>query len=306
MDKTVSDDSFVSCESHFVSCDSQFVGGASEPTASSSSAKLACAAVSVVGEQSAESVEPSCAAPPAKPLSEVDAALAYGVPLTALQELALEFLDSPPAERARYLARKSVAHCPQKAAALLRTYMANRINEMSQWPDVSATLPQVLRFNGHARDGTRVVHFMPSAIDLQYPPEMYANAMVRLVESNIPRESTTRMTILLDTRSHKGCPNKSFLRLWRHLAMLATMFQNYFPERITRGILFPVGSLEQRAFNAFSYLVSPTTTKKLVLAWGSQDGPLPEDIWNYLDHSEIWPENQHLFPTGTGTAPMCA
>lgn len=86
--------------------------------------------------------------------------------------------------------------------------------------------------------------FICLAISLKFPPEAYSHDMVKYIESNLPRESVTRITLLVDTRPHPGYDGNNVFCMWQHLTLLTKMFQHYFPERLARVIAYPVSEFE--------------------------------------------------------------
>ncbi|CAE8592935.1 unnamed protein product, partial [Polarella glacialis] len=261
-------------------------------------------------EEEAMSASASAVASSAAPLSEAGIAMAYGVSLSCIQELMLQFPDCPPAEISRFLCRKSVGGSTKKAAALLKTYLKWRQEELAQWPPDPPGMPRILRFNGYGRDGSRLILMLPCMIDTDFKPQEYSRAMVRGIESVIGRESTTRFTVLADTRGHQalGFEGKAVFKIWSHLAAMSKAFQTYFPERLRRFIVYPAGDVEMGAYRLFKALISKETVKRVtVLAHplGSNAPKPPSELLEFLDPKEVWPENS-IFFTGLSEADVAA
>lgn len=104
-----------------------------------------------------------------------------------------------------------------------------------------------------------------SSEDTDFKPQEYARAMVRGIESVIGRESTTRFTVLADTRGHQalGFEGKAVFKIWSHLAAMSKAFQTYFPERLRRFIVYPAGDVEMGAYRLFKALISKETVKRV-------------------------------------------
>ena len=138
----------------------------------------------------------------------------------------VDFPDCPSAELARFLARKSVSGNPEKAAKLISTYLEWR-RGIPKWPSPPTDLPNPFRFNGFARDGSRVLLLLPCCINIDFKPEAYCQQLVRHLDMEVERADTLRFTVLLDCRPHKalGYDAKPVWRLWTHISAMAKMFQ---------------------------------------------------------------------------------
>lgn len=234
------------------------------------------------------------------PTTEADIAAHYRVPLAALQELAPEFWDCPPAELARFLARKSASGSPVKARALLRTHMNWRYKEYPRWPPNPEGIQMPLRFNGYTKTGQRILLFLPCSISLSFTPEQYTNSVVRYLDAQMPRESCSLITLLFDVRGHRslGYNPKTVIRLWRHAAALVKAFQAYFPERMGQTIIYPAGDFEMRAARMFQSVVAKETQKRFVFLYdklGADAVAPPKELLEYIELKEIWSENRKFF-----------
>eukprot|EP00927_Polykrikos_kofoidii_P080701 TRINITY_DN77640_c0_g1_i1.p1 TRINITY_DN77640_c0_g1~~TRINITY_DN77640_c0_g1_i1.p1 ORF type:complete len:381 (+),score=29.01 TRINITY_DN77640_c0_g1_i1:102-1244(+) len=226
----------------------------------------------------------------ALPLTDVEIAEIYDVKLEALRELAIEFPDSPPAEIARYLTRNSVAGCPKKASPLLRLYTEWRAREVPLWPTEPVGMTHPLKKIGKARDGTCLLLFLPCIIDTKYKPEQYSHALVRNLDSWVPRDQPTLITILADTRGHKdmGYIGNNVLKLSRHLLALLKCFQTYFPGRLTRAVVYPAGPLEMRALKLFrSFLSCENRIRLLHHPAGALAPAPPKEVLEYMDLRDL-------------------
>jgi hypothetical protein len=137
-------------------------------------------------------------------ISEANAAHAYGVSLSAVQALRAQFPESPPAEIGRYLASRGADGCPKKAAPLLKTHLEWRSKELAVYPAPPRNLPMHVNMLGKAKDGTQLLHFLSTSIDPAFSAEVHSQALLLWLDKNLPRESTMRLTVLLDVRGHHG------------------------------------------------------------------------------------------------------
>lgn len=228
----------------------------------------------------------------------------YNVPLPALQQLKVDFPECPPAELARFLARKSVSGDAQKAGKLIASYLEWR-KGIAKWPQPPSDLPNPFRFNGFARDGSRLLLLLPCTIDIGFKPELYCQTLVRNLDVEVERADTLRFTVLLDCRPHLalGYDAKPVWRLWSHISAMAKIFQSYFPERLQRFVIYPAGDLEMGAFRMFKGLLSTETVKRVRLLYsklGYAAAAPPPELLEILDVAEIRRENKVFF---TGLEP---
>ena len=160
-----------------------------------------------------------------------------------------DFPECPSAELARFLARKSVSGNPEKAAKLISAYLEWR-RGIPKWPAPPNDLPNPFRFNGFARDGSRLLLLLPCCINVDFKPDAYCQQLVRHLDTEaarrelgrwetggerkllfrtfqVERADTLRFTVLLDCRPHKalGYDAKPVWRLWTHISAMAKMFQ---------------------------------------------------------------------------------
>ncbi|CAE7209632.1 unnamed protein product [Symbiodinium necroappetens] len=232
----------------------------------------------------------------------------YNVPLQAINQLKADFPECPSAELARFLARKSVSGNPEKAAKLISAYLEWR-RGIPKWPAPPNDLPNPFRFNGFARDGSRLLLLLPCCINVDFKPENYCQQLVRHLDTEVERADTLRFTVLLDCRPHKalGYDAKPVWRLWTHISAMAKMFQSYFPERLQRFVIYPAGDIEMGAFRMFKGLLSTETLKRVRLLYsklGYAAPAPPRELLEILDVKEVRRENKVFF-TGLEAESEC-
>ncbi|CAE7947459.1 unnamed protein product, partial [Symbiodinium sp. KB8] len=222
----------------------------------------------------------------------------YNVPLQAINQLKADFPECPSAELARFLARKSVSGNPEKAAKLISAYLEWR-RGIPKWPAPPSDLPNPFRFNGFARDGSRLLLLLPCCINVDFKPENYCQQLVRHLDTEVERADTLRFTVLLDCRPHKalGYDAKPVWRLWTHISAMAKMFQ----------VIYPAGDIEMGAFRMFKGLLSTETLKRVRLLYsklGYAAPAPPRELLEILDVKEVRRENKVFF-TGLEAESEC-
>eukprot|EP00931_Biecheleriopsis_adriatica_P036710 TRINITY_DN21114_c0_g1_i1.p1 TRINITY_DN21114_c0_g1~~TRINITY_DN21114_c0_g1_i1.p1 ORF type:complete len:347 (-),score=44.03 TRINITY_DN21114_c0_g1_i1:66-1106(-) len=223
----------------------------------------------------------------------------YSVPIRAIQELKVEFPECPAAELARFLARKSVSGSPQKAAKPIDLYLKWR-SEIPCWPPDPPGLPAPFRFNGFAKDGSRILLMLPCVIDPDFKPEAYCHSFARTLDAELERADTMRCTVLADCRGHQslGYVGKPVWKIWSHISAVAKVLQTNFPERVQRVVVYPAGDVEMGAFRMFKSLFSQQTLKRVKLIHdklGCHAPIPPAELSEFIDVKEIYVDNRQFF-----------
>ena len=192
--------------------------------------------------------------------------------------------ESTLAERRRFLkARKGVI---KAASAQLGTYFQwrsrNKIDEFfpstfttdeEDWvlaargameiantnrksPASDKILPRIVSVYGgndglvFCRNGARIVHVLPSQLDTTIAPgTTYALALAMYLDRKLDRNHTEKVTVVIDIRSGKGWPNPSSVSLVPFIKLVVGSLNSYFPERLSRCILFPLPLTATVIFN---------------------------------------------------------
>lgn len=192
--------------------------------------------------------------------------------------------ESTLAERRRFLkARKGVI---KAASAQLGTYFQwrsrNKIDEFfpstfttdeEDWalaargameiantnrksPASDKILPRIVSVYGgndglvFCRNGARIVHVLPSQLDATIAPgTTYALALAMYLDRKLDRNHTEKVTVVIDIRSGKGWPNPSSVSLVPFIKLVVGSLNSYFPERLSRCILFPLPMTATVIFN---------------------------------------------------------
>jgi len=244
------------------------------------------------------------------------------VDLEALRDLQPE---STLAERRRFLkARKGVI---KAASAQLGSYIqwrsANKIDEFfpstfttdeEDWalaaraameianntggpsPADREVLPRIVSvFGGEdglvlCKNGARIVHVLPCQLDTTIAPSTtYALALAMYLDRKLDRNHTEKVTVVIDIRSGKGWPNPSSVSLVPFIKLVVGSLNSYFPERLSRCILFPLPMTATVLFNkAKAYLDPDTATKIQVCSGaGSVTSKVPTKVKQFIDEKSV-------------------
>ena len=100
------------------------------------------------------------------------------------------------------------------------------------------------------RNGARIVHVLPSQLDTTVAPSTtYALALAMYLDRKLNRNYTEKVTVVIDIRSGKGWPNPSSVSLVPFIKLVVGSLNSYFPERLSRCILFPLPMTATVIFN---------------------------------------------------------
>jgi hypothetical protein len=130
------------------------------------------------------------------------------------------------------------------------------------------------------RDGNRVLHLLSGLINPNTASaKIYANSIAIYLDSNFDRNSTEKVTIMVDVRAGEGWPNTPAYKMVTFLKTIIKVFEYNFPERVKKFVTFPVPRIAIGVFNTIKLLFDSNTANKIVLVSGSAavDAPLPKE-----------------------------
>jgi len=163
-------------------------------------------------------------------------------------------------------------------------------------PASQKILPRVVSvFGGNdglvlCKNGARIVHVLPSQLDTNLAPaKTYALALAMYLDRKLDRNHTEKVTVVIDIRSGTGWPNPSSVSLVPFIKLVVGSLNSYFPERLSRCILFPLPMTATVLFNkAKAYLDPDTATKIQVCSGaGSVKSAVPAKVKNFIDYKSI-------------------
>ena len=129
-------------------------------------------------------------------------------------------------------------------------------NTSRESPARETMLPRIVSVYGGndglvlCRNGARIVHVLPSQLDTTIAPATtYALALAMYLDRKLDRNHTEKVTVVIDIRSGKGWPNPSSVSLVPFIKLVVGSLNSYFPERLSRCILFPLPMTATVIFN---------------------------------------------------------
>lgn len=141
-----------------------------------------------------------------------------------------------------------------------------------------------------ARDGTRVMHVIPGILDLQRASaSVYALAVAMYLDRKLSRHSVGKITVAVDVRSGVGWANVAAMDLFPFLKEVAGLLNDYFPERCSRCIIFPLPRAFTLVLRGAKAFLDPDTAKKVEACAGptNHDSPIPASLGEYFDEAAI-------------------
>ena len=215
-----------------------------------------------------------------------------------LHTATLDEMASCPVEKRRFLKARDFDEAA--AADQLRGYLLWRAEHV---PRDTGGRPEWALFHGHAVDGTPILHVYTAMVDLSIgSPADYANDLMAVVDANLPRDSETFITVLVDTRGSIGWPNPSPNRNMVKLGQVCgRMLGAHFPERVVRIVVYPVPRIFTGVWMVIKPFMHPNTARKVVLLSGSsrpsystpdEQSPVPSALNNYVSFPDAFREDK--------------
>ena len=229
--------------------------------------------------------------------------------------------ESTLAERKRFLkARKNVV---KAASAQLGTYLewreTNRIeeffsstftNDEADWANAARGAMEITNSSGGhihqgkllprivsvfedeqtdlvvCNNGARVVHVLPCQLDSTLAaPSTYALAVAMYLDRKLDRKFTEKVTVVIDIRSGTGWSNPSSVAIVPFIKLVVGLLNTYFPERLSRCILYPLPYTATLLFNQAKNYLDPDTAAKIQVCSGagSTNSPIPKEVFSFID-----------------------
>jgi hypothetical protein len=162
-----------------------------------------------------------------------------------------------------------------------------------------------IRHTGFAKDGSALIYMQGARYDPSAGPEATALACAHVVDSVLTAEDSQKMTVLLDVRPNEGWPNVSAFSMKPYFSIVAKIFQDNYPERAQRVIVFPMPLVVRGLWAMVSRILDPRTRKKFVILGGSdkQGSPCPVELNNYVELDQLPIDAHHMFQALNSRSP---
>jgi hypothetical protein len=139
-------------------------------------------------------------------------------------------------------------------------------------------------------NGTRIIHVLPAQLDPRLAsPATYALAVAIYLDLTLDRRLMEKITVVLDVRAGTGWANPSPISLLPFIKIVAGLLNNYFPERLSRLVLFPLPRAATFLFNTAKTFLDQDTAGKMEICPGpgNHDSPVPEQVGLFFNEYVI-------------------
>jgi hypothetical protein len=139
-------------------------------------------------------------------------------------------------------------------------------------------------------NGARVVHVLPCQLDSSLATSStYALAVAMYLDRKLDREFTEKVTVVIDIRSGQGWSNPSSVSIVPFIKLVVGLLNTYFPERLSRCILYPLPYTATLLFNKAKDYLDPDTASKIQVCSGagSTKSPIPEKVKEFIGPQAI-------------------
>lgn len=144
------------------------------------------------------------------------------------------------------------------------------------------------------KNGARIVHVLPGQLDSSLASNStYALAVAMYLDRKLDRSCTEKVTVVIDIRSGLGWTNPSSVSIVPFIKLVVGLLNTYFPERLSRCILYPLPYTATLLFNKAKDYLDPDTAAKIQVCSGagSTASPVPEKAFEFIgkeamDHME--------------------
>ena len=140
------------------------------------------------------------------------------------------------------------------------------------------------------KNGARIVHVLPCQLDSNLAAlPTYALAVAMYLDRKLDRDYTEKVTVVIDIRFGQGWTNPSSVSIVPFIKLVVGLLNSYFPERLSRCILFPLPMTATMLFNTAKTYLDPDTAAKIQVCsgTGSVSAPVPSQVLSFIDQRAI-------------------
>lgn len=135
------------------------------------------------------------------------------------------------------------------------------------------------------REGFRVLHILPGMMDdrlMSY--QTYALAVALYIDRKLARDSTERLTVVIDVRGGRGWRNPHAVKLLPFIKSTSLLLLALFPERMARTLVFPLPSSFAWIWKVVRRVLDPLTREKIAVLTGAAAIVSPPPIPQMTKH----------------------
>jgi hypothetical protein len=146
---------------------------------------------------------------------------------------------------------------------------------------LTTSLPCIVFLYENSQSVTRFVQHLPARIDTKHAsPRTYALALAIYLDHLFDRNSTEKITLIIDVRAGRGWANILAVHLIPFMQLSCRLLNDLHPERLDSCILFPMPKVTNVIWKAVKPFLHKQTRKKVVLVNGGAgvDDPIPKKL----------------------------
>mmetsp|Transcript_13745 Transcript_13745/g.33289 ORF Transcript_13745/g.33289 Transcript_13745/m.33289 type:complete len:583 (-) Transcript_13745:821-2569(-) len=135
------------------------------------------------------------------------------------------------------------------------------------------------------KQGARIVHVLPCVLESSLASNAtYALAVAMYLDRKLDRSCTEKVTVVIDIRAGQGWSNPSSVSIVPFIKLVVGLLNTYFPERLSRCILYPLPFTATLLFNKAKDYLDPDTAAKIQVCSGagSVQSPVPEKVFEFI------------------------
>lgn len=158
---------------------------------------------------------------------------------------------------------------------------------------VKIELPCILfmdELKGNSNVKHRYIQHLPARIDTQVADaSTYALALALFLDHVVDRNSTEKITIVIDVRSGHGWANIKAYSLLPFIQSTIKLLSDLHPERLERCIIFPIPKIANVLWKAVKPALGKDTCNKVCLVSGpaGRNDVIPDKLADFLDEELI-------------------
>ncbi|CAJ1945045.1 unnamed protein product [Cylindrotheca closterium] len=109
------------------------------------------------------------------------------------------------------------------------------------------------------------------------------------LDRKLDRSCTEKVTVVIDIRAGQGWSNPSSVSIVPFIKLVVGLLNTYFPERLSRCILYPLPFTATLLFNKAKDYLDPDTAAKIQVCSGagSVQSPVPEKVCEFIGPKAI-------------------
>lgn len=148
------------------------------------------------------------------------------------------------------------------------------------------------------KTGTKIVMCFGAMCDLDFSACDYIAATADFLNANLARDSTEKITILVDVRPGEGWKDPAPLKFIPLIRRINEQLSVNFPERVHAIIVYPMPFWAVFIYDMVKVFLDPKTAGKMSLLAGYAliDSPDPPGLREFVDEGVAIPSNMEYYP----------